>query len=141
MRSRVEVCLPERTSSCRDPQGRVQIQKQTPNKAATMSSFNEDRRRHERFKIRVPIEFCAQGSKTLRTATADLSLGGCYLEMMFTLPVGTIVDVTLQIGQTVHAKAIVVSREFHNGNGIQFVEMAPADQEAVRQYVEGAIEK
>lgn len=106
-----------------------------------MSSFNEDRRRHERFKIRVPIEFCAQGSKTLRTATADLSLGGCYLEMMFTLPVGTIVDVTLQIGQTVHAKAIVVSREFHNGNGIQFVEMAPADQEAVRQYVEGAIEK
>jgi hypothetical protein len=61
--------------------------------------------------------------------------------MTFTLAVRTTLDVTLEIGHIVHAKAIVVSREFHNGNGIQFVERPPADQDAVRQYVEGAIEK
>lgn len=106
-----------------------------------MSFFNQDRRKHERLKIRVPIEFRPEGSKTLRTATADLSLGGCYLEMLFTLPVGTTLDVMLQIGRVVHAKAIVVSRELQVGNGIQFTEMPPSDQDAVRQYVESALNK
>ena len=119
----------------------VQIQSYTKQKAAAMSLSSQDRRKHERFKIRVPIEFCAEGSKTLRTATADLSLGGCYLEMMFTFPVGTILEVTLQVGRTVDAKAIVVSRDLQVGNGIQFMEMPPADQDAVREYVENAIKK
>ncbi len=106
-----------------------------------MSLPNQDRRKHERFKIRVPIEFYAEGSKILRTATADLSLGGCYLEMLFTFPIGTRLDVTLQVGRAVQAKAIVVSRDLQVGNGIQFMEMPTPDQDAVRQYVESDIKK
>jgi c-di-GMP-binding flagellar brake protein YcgR len=104
-----------------------------------MSVPNTDRRKHERFTIRVPIEFYAEGSKTLRCATADLSIGGCYLEMLFTFPIGTMLEVTLQVGRTVRAKAIVVSRDFRIGNGIQFRDMETADQDAVKEYVEAAI--
>ena len=106
-----------------------------------MSSANQDRRKHQRFKIKVPIEFHPEGSQRLRSATADLSLGGCYLEMMFTFPVGTVLEVSLQVGQIVHAKAIVVSRELQIGNGIQFVDMNPADRDTIRNYVDNAIQE
>ena len=104
-----------------------------------MSPSHQDRRKHERFKVRVPIEFHPEGSRRLRSATADLSLGGCYLEMMFTFPIGTILEVSLQIGYTVHAKAVVVTRELQVGNGIQFIDMAPTDREAIRNYIDNAI--
>jgi c-di-GMP-binding flagellar brake protein YcgR len=104
-----------------------------------MSPSHQDRRKHERFKVRVPIEFHPEGSRKLRSATADLSLGGCYLEMMFTFPVGTILEVSLQIGYTVFAKAVVVTRELQVGNGIQFIDMAPTDRDAIRNYIDNAI--
>ena len=106
-----------------------------------MSSPHQDRRKHQRVKIRVPIEFHQQGSRILRSATADLSPGGCYLETLFTFPVGTILEVTLRVGCTVHAKAIVVSRELQVGNGIQFIDMAPTDRDAIRNYMENAIKQ
>ena len=106
-----------------------------------MSSSNQDRRKHARFKIKVPIEFHPEGSKTLRSATADLSLGGCYLEMMFTFPIGTILEISLQVGHTVHAKAIVVSRELQVGNGIQFIDMDAKDQDTIRNYVDNAVKE
>jgi c-di-GMP-binding flagellar brake protein YcgR len=104
-----------------------------------MSSSHQDRRKHERFKVRVPIEFHPEGSRKLRSATADLSLGGCYLEMMFTFPIGTILEVSLQIGYTVRAKAVVVTRELQVGNGIQFIDMVPTDRDAIRNYMDNAL--
>jgi len=106
-----------------------------------MSSAHQDRRKHARFKIKVPIEFHPEGSRRLRSATADLSLGGCYLEMLFTFPIGTILEVSLQVGHTVHAKAMVVSRELQVGNGIQFIDMTPMDRNAIRNYVDNAIKE
>jgi c-di-GMP-binding flagellar brake protein YcgR len=106
-----------------------------------MSSSHQDRRKHARFKIKVPIEFHPEGSKTLRSATADLSLGGCYLEMLFTFPIGTILEVTLQVGRTIQAKALVVSRELQVGNGIQFIDMPPADRDTIRNYMDNAIKE
>jgi c-di-GMP-binding flagellar brake protein YcgR len=103
-----------------------------------MSSPHQDRRKHARFKIKVPIEFHPEGSRTLRSATADLSLGGCYLEMLFTFPIGTILEVTLQVGRTVQAKAIVVSRELQVGNGIQFIDMPATDRDTIRNYIDNA---
>jgi c-di-GMP-binding flagellar brake protein YcgR len=106
-----------------------------------MSSSHQDRRKHARFKIKVPIEFHPEGSKTLRTATADLSLGGCYLEMMFTFPIGTILEVRLQVGHTVQAKAVVVTRELQVGNGVQFIDMPPADRDTIRNYIDNAVKE
>ncbi|MCU1271561.1 MAG: PilZ protein [Acidobacteriaceae bacterium] len=106
-----------------------------------MSSSHQDRRKHARFKIKVPIEFHPEGSRRLRSATADLSLGGCYLEMMFTFPIGAVLELSLQVGHTVHAKAIVVSRELQVGNGIQFIDMAPTDRDTIRNYIDNAVKE
>lgn len=104
-----------------------------------MSPTHQDRRQHQRFKIRAPIEFHPEGSTTLRTATADLSLGGCYLEMMFTFPIGTVLELALQVGQTVRSKAVVVTRELQVGNGIQFIDLAPVDRNAILKYMDDAM--
>ena len=61
--------------------------------------------------------------------------------MMFTFPIGTVLEVSLQVGHIVHAKAIVVSRELQVGNGIQFIDMAPTDQDTIRNYVDNAIKE
>jgi len=60
-------------------------------------SVEQNRRKHPRLKTRVPVEFNPQGRRALASATADLSIGGCYLRIMFTFPIGTVLDVNLQI--------------------------------------------
>jgi hypothetical protein len=106
-----------------------------------MSLADQNRRKHPRFKVRVPIEFHPEGRTTLMTATADLSLGGCYLEMMFTFPIGTMLEVSLRAGRTVRAKAVVVTRDLQVGNGIKFIDMPPEDQGAIRDYLDTALKE
>jgi hypothetical protein len=107
----------------------------------SISFAEQNRRKNPRFKTRVPIEFRPEGTGTLTGATADLSLGGCYLEMMFTFPVGTILEVCLRIGHTVHAKAIVVTRDLQVGNGLKFIDLLPEDQDALRGYLDTAVKE
>ncbi len=106
-----------------------------------MLSPDQNRRKHPRFKIKVPIEFQPERSGTLVGATADLSLEGCYLEMMFTFPIGTKLEVSLQVGRTVRAKAIVVTRDLQVGNGIKFIGMLPQDQDALRSYLDAVVKE
>ena len=48
--------------------------------------MNPEKRGQVRVKVSVPTELTPEGTETpLRTETADLSVGGCYIEMMFTL--------------------------------------------------------
>ncbi|PYV90217.1 MAG: hypothetical protein DMG90_09705, partial [Acidobacteria bacterium] len=52
--------------------------------------MDKEKRGSNRVKIRVPVELQSEGSKSpIRTETADLSLTGFYVEMMFNLNVGT----------------------------------------------------
>jgi PilZ domain-containing protein len=63
--------------------------------------MDREKRGHARVKVSVPIELTPEGSQApLRAETADLSARGCYIEMLFTLPVGTPVKVTLQAGDS-----------------------------------------
>ena len=71
-------------------------------------------------------------------ATSDLSLGGCYIEMMFTLPVGTNLEMTLQVDGTLLLLATVVTNDPHVGNGIKFTKMLPEDREELQSYLEAA---
>ena len=64
-----------------------------------MSTMNLEKREGVRTKVSVPTELTPEGSEApLRTETADLSVTGCYIEMLFTLPVSTHVQVNLQAG-------------------------------------------
>lgn len=63
--------------------------------------MDHDRREHPRVKLRVPVELFVEGTDTpIRGATSDLSLGGCYIESMFPFPVGTNLEMKLQVDGT-----------------------------------------
>ncbi len=104
-----------------------------------MSNNLTDRRQHPRIKVSVPVEIKSDAnSSATRGATADLSLGGCYIETIFPLPVGTNLDLQLSIGTTVLIVAIVATCDPQVGNGIRFVRMLTEDREALRAFLEAA---
>jgi len=57
-----------------------------------------EHRQHSRTKVIVTVELQPDGtSAPLRVETADLSIGGLYVEMMFTLEAGTKLKIVLWI--------------------------------------------
>ena len=59
-------------------------------------SQRQERRQHTRTKVAVEAELNLEGGRTpLRVKTADLSLGGLYVEMMFTLEIGSKLKIVL----------------------------------------------
>src|SRR6201987_2661041 len=71
-----------------------------------------------------------------RGQTANLSEGGCYIEMVQTLEPPTCVDVVLWLnGEKVQARAEVVTRNAHLGNGIRFIRMSDSDKQKLRDFV------
>jgi c-di-GMP-binding flagellar brake protein YcgR len=96
-----------------------------------------ERRRHLRVKVAAEIRLELQKQATpLRAKTSDISLGGCYVEMMFTLEVGTKVKLTLLVDNgKVNVDGIVVSRDLQVGNGIQFTDMAAEDNARLRRFL------
>src|ERR1035438_5237552 len=94
-------------------------------------------RKHPRFQAKVPLEIHIEGSNTpIRCATYDLSLGGCYVETMFPFPVGTNLELKLQLESTLLIVAKVVAHYPLVGNGIQFVRILPEDLEELRAFMD-----
>jgi c-di-GMP-binding flagellar brake protein YcgR len=59
-------------------------------------SQRQERRQHTRTKVAVEAKLHLEGGRApLRVKTADLSLGGLYVEMMFTLETGTKLKIVL----------------------------------------------
>jgi c-di-GMP-binding flagellar brake protein YcgR len=102
--------------------------------------MGEEKREHTRLKVRVPVELRPEPTETpIRGETADLSLGGFYVEMMFTLEIGTQVDITLQVGDsTLLAAGEVVTCDRTVGNGIRFTGMLPEDREDLDRFLQAA---
>jgi c-di-GMP-binding flagellar brake protein YcgR len=104
-----------------------------------MAPDDQNRRQYPRLKLSVPIEFRPEGTEfPIRGATSDLSLSGCYTEMTFTFPVGTVLEISLQLEDPVIAVATVVTCDTQVGNGIKFTKMLPEDQDLLRAYLETA---
>jgi hypothetical protein len=100
-----------------------------------------DRRMRPRIKVKVPIELFAPGSDVpQRGATSDLSEAGCYIETMFPFPVGTILEMSLQLQGTLLVVGTVVTCDPQVGNGIEFARMLPEDLEELRAFVKAAQE-
>jgi c-di-GMP-binding flagellar brake protein YcgR len=111
----------------------------------------QEHRQHSRTKVIVTAELQSERTSVpLRVETADLSIGGLYVEMMFTLEVGTKLKIVLWINDVkVSTGGIVVTRDLQVGNGIEFTDMTPEDRErlehfltaeASRKVSEGAVE-
>jgi c-di-GMP-binding flagellar brake protein YcgR len=97
----------------------------------------KERRKYPRAKIAIAIEFKPESATVAsRAETADLSLAGCYVEMSFTLPVGTKLDVILWVeDERLAGKGIVVTHHPQFGNGIEFLEMSKEDQSRLADYL------
>ncbi len=101
----------------------------------------QNRREHPRVRVRVPVELRREGNEVpIGGVTSDISLGGCYIEMMFTLAKDTKLDITITIDGTLLALGTVVTCDPNVGNGIKFTKMLPEDQEELRRYLEAAQE-
>ena len=107
-----------------------------------MTTPEHDRREHDRVKIKVPIEIYVEGSDSpLRGATSDLGLGGCYTETIFPLPIGTNLELKLQLADTLVLLGTVVTSDPQVGNGIRFSRMLPEDIEQLRAFLKEAEKK
>jgi c-di-GMP-binding flagellar brake protein YcgR len=97
----------------------------------------QERRQHPRTKVKVAIEVQSERTATpLRVQTADLSIGGLYVEMMFTREVGTKLKIVLWLNDVqVSTCGVVVTRDLHVGNGIKFTDMAPEDRERLKHFL------
>ena len=96
-----------------------------------------ERRRYRRVALAIQVEFRLQsGDVPLRTRTTDISLGGCYVEMPFTLEVGSQVDIVLWVGaQKVKATGVVVTSHSQFGNGVKFTSMSPEAMDLLERYL------
>ena len=103
----------------------------------------KERRRHPRSKVSIPIEFKPEGAAVAsRAETADLSLFGCYVEMSFTLAVGTKIDVILWVEDArLPTRALVVTNHPQFGNGIEFLDMSTEDQARLTQFLKACEEQ
>jgi c-di-GMP-binding flagellar brake protein YcgR len=97
----------------------------------------QERRQHPRTKVAVEVALQSERTATPRLIkTADLSIGGLYVEMMFTLEVGTKLKIVLWINDVkVSTGGVVVTRDLQVGNGIEFTDMAPEDRERLKDFL------
>jgi PilZ domain len=96
-----------------------------------------ERRRYPRVKSVIALELHYPGIPApFRTTTTEVSLGGCYIETMFTLDIGTKVNMLFWLDDCkVAAKGVVATRFPQVGNGIEIVEMTAEDRQAFEAYL------
>jgi c-di-GMP-binding flagellar brake protein YcgR len=100
-----------------------------------------ERRQFQRLPVALQIELRVQGdSVPLRLQTSDVSAGGCYLEMMFTYEVGTLLDINLWLGhQRLSVRGRVVTRHPQFGNGVEFHDLSDVAKDRLQQLLEFAM--
>lgn len=100
-----------------------------------------DRRTQVRVKSTNSAEVYPAGATVpMRTRTADLSLGGCFLEMPNPLPKATEIKMALWVKDfKLRAKGEVVTSTPGFGIGVKFTEMTEQDRNQLKQFLESLV--
>jgi hypothetical protein len=94
-------------------------------------------RKHPRFKCHNSVEIHAQSGASFWAKVADLSIGGCYIEMAIPLPPCTKVRVGIWIEETkAWADGEVAYSTPGLGTGVKFDNIAASDLERIQQYLQ-----
>jgi hypothetical protein len=106
---------------------------------ATAALTGRDRRFHARYTVQVQIELRQEGNDVpMRLATTDLGRGGCYIELMMPLSIGTHIQATLWLhGHPIVIQARVVTRHPQFGNRIVFLEFEGQAEQLLSRYLDG----
>ena len=111
----------------------------SPNAQAAATALTErDRRFHRRYTVQVQIELHQEGNDVpMRLATTDLSRGGCYIELIMPLPVGTHIQATLWLNEhPIVIQGLVVTCHPQYGNGMMFEKFEGQAEQLLLQYLD-----
>ena len=102
------------------------------------AAIEHDRRLHPRHALQIQIELRDEGADgPMRLETTDLSRGGCYVQLLMPLLVGTRVRGTLWLdGHSLVIHGRVVTRHPQFGNGIKFVEFEGQSEQLLKRYLD-----
>ncbi len=95
-----------------------------------------EQRKDPRFKCHNSVELHTQGGASFWATLADLSVGGCYVEMSIPLPPGTKLRVGIWIGETkCWADCEVTYSTAGIGTGVKFKNISEPDLDRIRQFL------
>ncbi len=99
---------------------------------------SQDHRRAIRRQCKLPFEIrTGAASFPIKGETSDVSLYGCYVQLLYTLPKGTIVEMVLWLGSNpLRTPARVVTADPSVGNGIEFLDMPEDDRARLATFLE-----
>jgi len=97
-----------------------------------------DRRKYPRLKCVTSVEIYPSGQNSpIRVRTADLSLGGCFVEMPNPMPKGADINIALWVKDIkLWAKGKVVTSTPGFGIGVQFTELSNQDKTQLQLFLE-----
>jgi hypothetical protein len=105
---------------------------------AAVQDLPRERRRFARHACRLEAQVITEGAYgkvMMNGKITDISLGGCYVEMLAPLPEETPVELTFSTGHAqLHLAAKVCTAQHGFGMGLSFTGMSPEDFEALRQF-------
>jgi hypothetical protein len=77
--------------------------------------------------------------EVLKIQWSQRFLSGCFVEMMFTLDIGTKLKIDIWVSDVkVSTEGTVVTRLRNLGNGIQFTKLGPEDRARLKQFLTAA---
>ena len=130
-----------------DPQRPETVLRHTaPAATASPSESGPWNGRERRQFVRHPCRMAAQivlqnGSLRMTATVTDISLGGCYVEMLSPLPVDTFVDIAISPDDTtLQLSGRVRSSQTNFGMGVSFTGMRPQDFEVLRKLAPPTVE-
>jgi hypothetical protein len=99
-----------------------------------------ERRRTPRYTFIASAELIEEAADVrIATRVSELSLYGCYLDMMNPFPVGTLVLVKISAGDNYfEAKAKIVYAQTNMGAGVAFLEVQDEHQQALERWLDEA---
>jgi hypothetical protein len=103
--------------------------------AANATASPRERRQFVRHPCRIGVQVATSEDELKMSGTiTDISLGGCYVEMLSPLPVNTAVELSFEMdGSPVHFSAKVRSSHMGFGMGLAFANMGPENLEILRR--------
>jgi hypothetical protein len=95
-----------------------------------------ERRRYPRLNTSVQLKLVEGAAAPIYTKTDEIALGGCYIETMFTLPIGINLTIILWLDDTkLSTSGRVVTRFPQVGNGIEFADMSAEDKVQLSRFI------
>lgn len=95
-----------------------------------------ERRRFPRFECKASVEVRLESGSPVRGNLVDISLGGCYIEMMIPLPVSTQLNLTIWLDRCkLDTPGLVTSSHAGFGVGVKFIGMGKPERQALEHYL------